>query len=216
MKKIIILLIGTIILLSCNEDYSDEEVIKLIFDEANASTEAYQNLKYLTKNFPKRLACYPQGIEAAKWTKEIMEQMNLDKVFLQEAQVMNWKRGEQELGAIKFNDDEIKVNVCALGRGIATKESGLEAEVIEINGLEDLSKFSKEQVKGKIIFFNKPMNPNLENPFQAYSEAAGQRFVGPILADEYGAVGTIIRSLTTSIDEYPHTGTTRKANNRGV
>jgi len=135
MKKIIILFIGTIVFLSCNEDsiqkYSDEEVINIIFEEAKSSTEAYQNLEYLTENFPKRLACYPQGIEAAKWTKAIMEQMNLDNVFLQEAQVMNWKRGEQEIGAIKLSENVINVNVCALGRGIATGEDGLEAEVIE-------------------------------------------------------------------------------------
>ncbi|MCK5171387.1 MAG: hypothetical protein KAQ75_16025, partial [Bacteroidales bacterium] len=215
MKKTIILFVGALIFLSCNkgsiQKHSDEEVINMIFEEAKSSTEAYQNLKYLTEKFPKRLACYPQGIEAAKWTKAILEQMNLDKVFLQEAQVMNWKRGEQEIGAIKLNDNVINVNVCALGRGIATGEDGVEAKVIEVNGLEDLNRFSKEQVKGKIVFFNKPMNSNLENPFRAYGEAAGQRFVGPILAAEYGAVGAVIRSLTTSIDEFPHTGTTRKA-----
>lgn len=190
---------------------SDEEALKLIFKSANLSSESYQNLNYLTENFQKRLACYPQGIEASKWAKGIMDNMELDKVFLQEAQVMNWKRGDQELGAIKFKDEVINVNVCALGRGIATKESGLEAKVIEINGLEDLSRFTKDQLKGKILFFNQAMNPELENPFQAYGETAGQRFMGPIMAAEYGAVGAVIRSLTTSIDEFPHTGTTRKA-----
>jgi Zn-dependent M28 family amino/carboxypeptidase len=191
--------------------YSDEEVLKLIFETANLSSESYQNLNYLTENFQKRLACYPQGIEASKWAKGIMDNMELDKVFLQEAQVMNWKRGDQELGAIKFKDEVVNVNVCALGRGIGTEEGGLEAKVIEINGLEDLSRFTKDQLKGKILFFNQAMNPELENPFQAYGETAGQRFMGPIMAAEYGAVGAVIRSLTTSIDEFPHTGTTRKA-----
>lgn len=190
---------------------SDEDVVKLIFESANSSNESYENLRYLTTNFTKRLACYPEGIEAAKWTKELMQKMDLDKVFLQECQVMNWKRGNVEIGQIHSNNETINVNVCALGRGISTDIGGIYAEVIEVNGIEELHNLRKEDVKGKIVFFNQAMNPELKNIFQAYSETAGQRFMGPILAAEYGAIGTVIRSLTTSIDEFPHTGTTRKA-----
>lgn len=216
MKKAFIVFLGILITLSCSnrftKKYSDEKVLQLIFKESNSNVTAYQNLKFLTENFPKRLACYPQGIDASFWTKGIMDKMDLDKVFLQEAKVMNWKRGDQEIGAIKELDEVINVNVCALGRGIGTGLNGIEAKVIEVNGLEDLNRFTKEQIKGKIIFFNQAMNPELENPFQAYGEAAGQRFMGPAMAAEYGAVGAVIRSLTTSIDEFPHTGTTRKVN----
>lgn len=215
MKKIFLPLVLLMSLLSCKNDnihrLSDEEVLNLIFNSAQNSTIAYENLEYLTENFPKRLACYPQGIEAAKWTKQIMESINLDKVYLQEAQVMNWKRGNEEVGSILLNGEKIPVNVCALGRGISTPKNGLEAQVIEVNGLEELEKLTKDQVKGKIVFFNQAMNPTYKNPFRAYSETAGQRFIGPIKAAEYGAVGAVIRSLTTRIDEFPHTGTTRKA-----
>ncbi len=214
MKKITILLVGLLFLFSCSQDslqkLSDKELVTQIFKEAQSSNKSYTDLKYLTDYFPKRLACYPQGIEAAKWTKEVMDNMNLDRVFLQEAQVVNWKRGDVENGFIKVNDKIIKVNICALGRGIATEKGGLEARVIEMNGLEELKNYSREQIEGKIVFFNKPMNPDNKNTFQEYGNAAGQRFTGPILAAEYGAVGTVIRSLTSAIDTFPHTGTTRK------
>ena len=49
--------------------------------------------------------------------------------------------------------------------------------------------------------------------FKAYGEVGGQRFYGPIEAAKYGAIGAIIRSLTTSIDEFPHTGVTAFAEN---
>jgi len=215
MNKLLVLATISVSLFSCInhsvEKLTDEQVLQQIFQSAEKSTQSYQNLKYLTTNFQQRLACYPQGIEAARWTKKIMEEMSVDNTFLQEAKVMNWERGNEEAGYIKIGDEVIHVNVCALGRGIGTKPDGLTAEVVEVEGIEGLENLTKEQVKGKIIFFNKAMNPELENPFQAYSESAGQRFVGPIKAAEYGAVGTVIRSLTTSIDEFPHTGTTRKA-----
>ncbi len=215
MRSLLLLLIGILALSfksSCeNHTPSDQEVIQQIFSEALASFESYNNLHYLTENFPKRLACYPQGIEAAKWTKQVMDNMDLDKVFLQEIEVMNWKRGNIELGEIRDKKEKIKVNVCALGRGISTDKKGVKAKVIEVDGLEGLKKLSPNQVQGKIVFFNQAMDSTLVNPFRAYGQAVGQRFNGPILAAEYGAVGAIIRSLTTSIDTFPHTGTTRKA-----
>ncbi|MGE0088523.1 MAG: M20/M25/M40 family metallo-hydrolase [Bacteroidales bacterium] len=215
MKSIISLLFCCIIIISCTQQrtidkLSDNEVIGLIYSEAERSTESYENLRYLTTNYTKRLACYPQSIEAAKWTKSVMEDMNFDKVFLQEAQVMNWKRGSQEIGFIKVKGEKIPVNVCSLGRGIATPERGIEANVVEVNGLEALAQLQPKDVEGKIIFLNQAMNPTYGNPFQAYGEAAGQRFMGPILAAEKGAVGTVIRSLTCAVDTFPHTGVTRK------
>jgi len=98
-----------------------------------------------------------------------------------------------------------------VGRGIATDANGLEANVVEVNGLEGLKELTKEQVQGKIVFFNQAMDPKEENSFKAYGPVAGQRFYWPILAAEFGASGTVIRSLTTSIDTFPHTGVTKKA-----
>ncbi len=211
MKKIILISFLISVFISCSKkELSETEIIKQIFQEAEQSTVSYKNLKYLTDHFQKRLACYPEGIEAAKWTKQLMENMNLDRVFLQEITVMNWERGTIEEGRILLNNRAIDVNVCALGRGISTPEKGIRAKVIEVNGLEDLKNFTPDETKGKIIFFNQAMNPELKNTFQAYGEAAGQRFNGPAMAAQHGAVGAIIRSLTTSIDTFPHTGTTRK------
>jgi len=220
MKKIYFLFIIILVLNSCKQqsikNFIDEEVLGMIYKSADFSYESYENLKYLTENYNKRLACYAEGIEAAKWAKGVMDKMNLNNVYLQEAKVMNWTRGDVEVGYIRDGKDTLSVNVCALGRGIATPEKGIEAEVVEVNGLDDLANFTKKDIEGKIIFFNQAMNPELKNTFKAYGEAAGQRFMGPIIAAQYGAVGTVIRSLTTSIDEFPHTGTTRKAENEAT
>jgi hypothetical protein len=44
--------------------------------------------------------------------------------------------------------------------------------------------------------------------FNAYGGAVDQRVYGPAKAAEYGAVAALVRSMTTSIDEWPHTGVT--------
>ncbi len=200
------------LIISCSHQKSDEKVIQSIFEEALSDSTSYKNLEKLTKTIGGRLACSPEGIEAVNFTKEIMKKMDLDQVYLQEMMVKNWDRGNPEEASIhsaRLGKEEI--NVCALGRGIGTNGNPLSGQVIEVTGLKELKSLPREKVKDKIIFFNGAMNPNRKNTFHAYGEAAGQRFYGPVKAAEYGAKGAIIRSLTTKIDTFPHTGVTKYA-----
>ena len=215
MKNIIIPLIflsGFIISCTSIKKETDEEVIRSIFNEALSDSTAYKNLEYLTNNIGGRLACSPEGIRAVHWTKQVMDKMELDEVYLQEIMVKNWDRGKKEKGSIYSKTlGQAEIKVSALGRGIGTDGKSLKGKVIEVSGLEELQNLNKENTKGKIIFFNGAMNTNRKNTFHSYGEAAGQRFYGPIKASEYGAKGAIIRSLTTSIDTFPHTGVTKYA-----
>src|SRR5205823_6552060 len=61
-------------------------------------------------------------------------------------------------------------------------------------------------IRGKIVFFNRPMDPTLINTFQAYSNAVDQRGSGAAEAAKYGAIGVIVRSMTLAHDDNPHTG----------
>ena len=63
-------------------------------------------------------------------------------------------------------------------------------------------------MKGKIVFFNRPMNPVHLATGTAYGQAGDQRNRGPGEAAKYGAVGALVRSLTLSLDDIPHTGNT--------
>ena len=45
--------------------------------------------------------------------------------------------------------------------------------------------------------------------FRSYGEAAQYRGGGPSRAAKYGAVGVIVRSMSHSADNNPHTGATR-------
>jgi hypothetical protein len=52
------------------------------------------------------------------------------------------------------------------------------------------------------------MDPKLISTFAAYGGAGDQRSRGPSEAAKYGAVGVVVRSLGSNIDENPHTGAT--------
>ncbi|HKO00547.1 MAG TPA: M20/M25/M40 family metallo-hydrolase, partial [Thermoanaerobaculia bacterium] len=65
------------------------------------------------------------------------------------------------------------------------------------------------KVKGKIVFFNVPMDMEMvraRRSFEAYSKAVVYRGLGASRAAEYGAVAALIRSVGSASLRTPHTG----------
>jgi carboxypeptidase Q len=189
----------------------DSLTIRKIYNQALVNGESYQNLKYLCKKVGPRISGSPKAQLSVEWGKKLMENYGFDKVFLQECMVPHWVRGEKEVGKIINGTKEINVAICALGNSPATPAVGLKARVIEVKSLKELETLGQEKIKGKIVFFNRPFDPSYIETGRAYGAAGDQRFAGPAVAAKFGAVGAIVRSLTESLDNYPHTGTTRFA-----
>ena len=84
--------------------------------------------------------------------------------------------------------------------------NGILAEVIEVKSLEE-AKALGDKMEGKIVFFNRPFDDTLINTFKAYGGCVDQRVNGAAVCGEFGAKGVIVRSMTNSIDDFPHTGT---------
>jgi len=182
-------------------------IFKKFFKEALSSNIAYENLRYLCKNFPGRICGSPQAAGAVEFTRQIMQNMNLDRVYLQEVQVKNWKRGTAEYASITSGSLGFrKLSVCALGGSVGTGKEGVLGEVIEVKSFAELKKLGVKKIANKIVFFNKALDPTKINTFAAYGEAAFQRTLGAAEAARYLAIGTITRSLTLALDDLPHTG----------
>jgi carboxypeptidase Q len=187
-----------------------DKTIKTFFDEALTDKTAYKNLETLCKNYKDRITGSEQAAAAVDYTFELMKSMNLDRVERQQVQVPCWVRGEKEMAAIQSEKTGTKqVAVSALGMSVGTGVEGLSANVIEVHDFKELEALGRKKIEGKIVFFNRPMDPTLINTFGAYGGAANQRTQGAAEAGKYGAVGVVVRSLTTSQDDYPHTGVMR-------
>ncbi|NQU85943.1 MAG: M20/M25/M40 family metallo-hydrolase [Mariniphaga sp.] len=210
--SIIICLIGLPVFLK--GQVKEEVQIKMFFNKALTDRTAYENLRYLCKNTKGRIAGTPEAATAVEFTFQVMNRMNLDSVFLQPVQVPRWVRGEKEQAKIlsdKFGNKEVPIT--ALGISIGTGEPGLTAKVIEVHNFEQFAELGEEKIKGNIVFYNRHMDPTLINTFSAYGAATNQRTQGASKAAEYGAVGVVVRSLTTALDDHPHTGVMRYDNN---
>jgi len=70
-----------------------------------------------------------------------LESIGLDKVWLQPVLVPKWVRGNPEFAYIETAPGKtIPVNLCALGGSVSTPLQGLKAELIEVQGIEDLNR----------------------------------------------------------------------------
>ena len=190
---------------------SDSLVIKKIFDAVLSKGETYKTLTYLSKSIGPRLSGSDGAAKAVQYTKKVMEGYQFDRVFLQDVMVPHWVRGKKEEAYIECDKQKIKVPIAALGGSIATPMAGIKAEIVEVKNFEELKALGTEKVKGKIVLFNRPMDATKTNTFTAYAGANNQRGGGASEAAKYGAVGAIVRSMTTLQDDNPHTGGMRYA-----
>lgn len=184
----------------------DSVVIKKISDEIFVSGQVYKNEEYLCKKIGARLTASANAEKAVQWTYNLMKSYNFDTVYLQEVMVPHWVRGEKEVGRVSSAIESTTVSITALGGSIATPKDGITAEVVEVKDFDELKKLGEKGVKGKIVFYNHPFDVKMILPFQMYGEAGKYRYAGASEAARYGAVASIVRSMTNYVDEYPHTG----------
>ncbi|WP_299124028.1 M20/M25/M40 family metallo-hydrolase [uncultured Winogradskyella sp.] len=185
---------------------TDDEVLKAIYSTSLTNGKSYEWLDYLSNNIGGRLSGSTNAELAVQYTKAELEKLGLDKVWLQPVMVPKWVRGEKEMAYFETSGDMKRVNICALGGSIATPNGGVKAQVVEVASYEDLEALGEEKIKGKIVFINRALQPDLINTFEAYGGCSSERYRGAAEAAKYGAVGTIVRSLSSRQDDYPHTG----------
>lgn len=211
------LLIPALLVLSFNlrAQSSDETTIRSIYDEALARGKSYEMLDYLTTKIGSWLSGSPGAAASVEWTRHVMQNFDFDSVWLQPVMVPHWERGQKEIGRV-LNSKKmgtVELNVCALGNSVGTGPEGVTANIVEVKNFEELKRLGEKGVKGKIVFFNRPMDPKKIQTFEAYGGAVDQRGSGASEAAKYGAIGVIVRSMGINPEDYPHTGSLRYAPN---
>lgn len=186
---------------------TDEAIIKDIYKTSLTNGNSYEWLDHLSNQIGGRLSGSYNAERAVNYTKEELEKLGLTKVWLQPVMVPKWVRGAKEYGYIETAEGTTTtVNICALGGSIATPGLGVKASVVEVQNFEELAALGEENIKGKIVFYNRPMQADLIQTFQAYGGCVNQRYKGAVEAAKYGAAGVIVRSMNLRLDDLPHTG----------
>ena len=207
MKKYTLFFLLCVICFSYAQQRRDSLMLKSIYKTALLNGQAYDWLDYLTNQIGGRLSGSLNAERAVQWSKEELEKLNLNRVWLQPVLVPKWVRGPKEFALIETEPGvTFNVPITALGGSVATPSVGLKAEVIEVQNFEELAVLGRENIDGKIVFFNRPMQSDLISTFSAYGGCVNQRYDGARQASQYGAIGVIVRSMNLRMDDYPHTG----------
>jgi len=181
-------------------------VAKRLLEAGLRDSDAYAMLLELTTRAPRRLAGLAGADSALRVTKEMMERRGFERVRLEPVIVPHWVRGPVEKAEILIPGRRpIPLSVCALGGSIATPKGGITAEVVEVKSFDELRALGGA-AQGKIVFFNRPMDPAKLNTFEAYGGAVDQRGQGAVESAHAGGVAALVRSVTLASDDVPHTG----------
>lgn len=200
-----LLLIVSISITAQSIKIDDEKALTDFHLSALTQGKSYEWLDYLSNQIGGRMSGTVAAEKAVKWTESIMKEVGFDKVWLQAVTVPHWERGEKEEAFYTHNTKKIKVPIAALGNSIATPKKGITAEIIEVKSIAEAEQLG-HQLKGKIVFFNVSMKSSNLRTGTSYGETAGIRVNSAKTVGKFGALGVIIRSLTTSLDDFPHTG----------
>ncbi|MCK8521990.1 M20/M25/M40 family metallo-hydrolase [Aquimarina sp. D1M17] len=190
-----------------NNVKEDSTIIKKLYTTSLVNGKSYEWLDYLSNQIGGRLSGSINAQKAVEWGEKELKELGIDKVWLQSVMVPKWTRGVTEFAYIETEPGKTtNVPICALGGSVPTSIGGIKAPIIEVKGLEDLRKLGSDQIEGKIVFYNRPMQPDLIETFRAYGGCVDQRYSGAAEAAKFGAIAVIVRSMNLRLDDFPHTG----------
>lgn len=185
---------------------ADSAMLKRISNHVLTNYQCYNDLHDLCKNIGHRISGSPQAEEAVKWGKEVMDKLGCDRVFLQEVMVPHWVRGEAKGSIVTSKGKHMSVEISSLGNAIGTGAKGITAPLLKINHIDDLKRMNPADVKGKIVFYNFKFDQTNVNTFESYGPCVYYRWGAPSEAAKLGAIGVVIRSVSSAFDDKPHTG----------
>lgn len=211
MKNFIIILLSFCLFSCKNEpvpfDQETSDVITTFYGDALEFKESYELLRGLSKEVGQRLSGSQGAKKAVIWSKEVMESYGFDTVYLQEVMVPHWERGELEEAYFYNGNERVSLSILGAGGTVSTPKEGITAEIVEVSSLDEVDELGRENIEGKIVFYNKAFNQRYINQGASYGQTGFQRRSGAVKAAEYGAVASVFRSLSSSTyEDFPHTG----------
>ncbi len=209
-KQLLIIIAGLLLGLSTTlaaaaEAITSAEIIRqaeLIRDQALQESEAYAIVEELTMLVGPRPAGSAGDKAAVVWAEEMLRSLGLANVHTEAVTVPHWDRGSLAVQTISPYPQLL--TATSLGGSIGTAERGLQAPVVRVADVKELAAIRGDELANKIVFIDKHMERRQDGG--DYESTVAGRGCGPMLAEQRGALATVIRSVGTSEHRVPHTG----------
>lgn len=206
MKKLITaLLLTSSMAANANSAEFTQKQLQQVDEVRNSALNSdlsYKLLESLTTEVGPRLPGTENDKKAVAWAQEKFNELGFDKVWLEEATFPEWRRFS-ESGKI-LTPSEQTLHLTALGHSVSTPKDGITAEVILFETLDELIAAPANSLKGKIAYINYRMNRDIDG--NGYGPAVRARSTGSVEAAKKGAIGYMMRSVSTAHHRFAHTG----------
>jgi len=191
---------------------SPEDQAAILRDDALKSNAAYDWVAELTTRFGARSAGGPNEKAAAEWAVVKLKALGFDDAHIETFPLQVWKRGPESIEITgPFPQRLIGVS---LGGSSATPAGGIEAEAVLFDTWQQFLD-SKADLTGKIVVVLQPMTRDSEGGgYGRMSEPI--RWAGPAAAQKRGAIGFVMRSLSTDDHRFPHAGASDWSDGKGI
>jgi len=177
-----------------------------LIDAALADSSATWNrLATLTDKFGPRLSGSKSLEDAIDWILSQMKTDGLANVRGEPVMVPHWVRGDES--ATLVSPRATPLHMIGLGNSVGTPAGGITAPVLVVGSFEELTRRAAD-ARGKIVLFDHAFPPDKPG-LAGYREANVYRGGSPAAAAKVGAVGVLIRSISSFSIQNPHTGSTR-------
>uniref|UniRef100_A0A1B6D5B2 Carboxypeptidase Q n=1 Tax=Clastoptera arizonana TaxID=38151 RepID=A0A1B6D5B2_9HEMI len=174
-----------------------KHVVNKIFKTINEDFKGktWSALSTFTDKFGNRISGTENLENAIDYMLNLSQKSGLENVHGEEVMVPHWVRGKENATLIKPRVQNIAM--LGLGSSIGTPQQGITANVIVVKSFEEL-KNKSSLVKDKIVVYNEE--------YVSYGETVKYRSIGAVEAAKFGAVASLIRSITPFSINSPHTG----------
>ena len=160
-------------------------------------TEGLARLEYLCDRIGNRVTGSVNLQRAITWAAAEMKKAGFENIQTQPVKVPHWIRGKES--ATLLGPVTKSLTMLGLGLSVGTPKEGLTADVVIATSFDDLTALGREKVAGKIVLFNPE--------WRGYGQTVTYRATGASKAAELGAVAMLVRSMTGTSLQSPHTGT---------
>jgi hypothetical protein len=174
-------------------------------DRALSDTTAWTVTESLTSEVGARPQGSPAMDRARDWGVAKLRELGFENVRVETYEAPSWLRGPES--AEVTSPHPHKLAILGLGRSTPTPRGGLEAEIAVFRTLDEMLAQPEGALKGKIAVVTERMRRTQD--ITGYATAVRARSIGGVEAAKRGAVGYLVRSVSTDDTRLPHTGGAR-------
>jgi Zn-dependent M28 family amino/carboxypeptidase len=171
-------------------------------DRALADTTAWRVVESLTTEVGARPVGSPAMLRARDWALATLAALGFENVHVEPFTTRAWLRGEESAEVV--GPAPQKLQILGLGGSAPTPRGGLVAEIAVFPTFQAMLDQPPGALKGKIAVVTQAM-PRTQDA-SGYGLVGVQRTHGPVEAAKRGAVGYLVRSLSTTDTRLPHAG----------